>query len=67
MQTPQAFATALLRRAHAEVDGDAPDDAWLVERLGEPVRVVEGEAQALKVTTAADLDRVRTLVAEGAG
>ena len=65
IQTPQAFGGALLRRAHAGASGDAPDDAWLVERLGAPVRVVEGEARAFKVTTAADLARLRALLAAG--
>ena len=62
VQTPQAFAGALLRRAHAAGGDDATDDAQLVERLGEPVMVVEGEPNALKVTTSEDLDRVRSLV-----
>ena len=67
VQTPQAFAARLLRRAHEQVEGDASDDAWLVEHLGAGVRVVAGEAQALKVTTPQDLARVRALLAEGAG
>ena len=62
VQTPQAFAGPLLRRAHAAGGDDATDDAQLVERLGEPVVVVEGEPNALKVTTSDDLDRVRSLV-----
>ena len=61
-QTPQAFDAALLRRAHAAGGDDATDDAQLVERLGEPVWVVEGEPGAMKVTTADDLERVRSLV-----
>ena len=65
VQTPQAFAGPLLRRAHAAGGDDATDDAQLVERLGEPVVVVEGEAHALKVTTTEDLDRVRSLVERG--
>lgn len=67
VQTPQAFSAALLRRAHAAVEGDASDDAGLVERLGAVVRVVEGEARALKVTTAEDLERLRALLAAGEG
>ncbi|MYD64881.1 MAG: 2-C-methyl-D-erythritol 4-phosphate cytidylyltransferase [Chloroflexi bacterium] len=62
VQTPQAFAGPLLRRAHAAGGDDATDDAQLVERLGEPVVVVDGEPNALKVTTSEDLDRVRSLV-----
>ena len=65
VQTPQAFAGPLLRRAHAAADdADALDDAQLVERLGEPVWVVEGEPAALKVTTSGDLARVRALVSQ---
>ena len=65
IQTPQAFDAGLLRRAHATIEGDATDDAALVEQLGAPVRVVEGEPQAFKVTTAEDLERLRLLLADG--
>lgn len=65
IQTPQAFAGDLLRRAHSLDDVDATDDAVLVERLGAPVHVVDGEATNLKVTTSDDLERVRALLARG--
>ncbi len=65
IQTPQAFDAALLRRAHAEIEGDATDDAALVEQLGAPVRVIEGEPRAFKVTTAEDLERLRALIGDG--
>lgn len=58
VQTPQGFSADLLRRAHAQVwEGaeGAPDDAALVEALGEPVATVVGDARAMKVTTAFDL------------
>ncbi|MSQ36668.1 MAG: 2-C-methyl-D-erythritol 4-phosphate cytidylyltransferase [Dehalococcoidia bacterium] len=63
-QTPQAFAGALLRRAHAAEDGgaDATDDAALVERLGEAVWTVEGDPANLKVTAPGDLALVRALL-----
>jgi len=54
VQTPQGFAYALLREAHARGD-DATDDAGLVERLGVPVHVVEGEMTNLKITAPDDL------------
>jgi 2-C-methyl-D-erythritol 4-phosphate cytidylyltransferase/2-C-methyl-D-erythritol 2,4-cyclodiphosphate synthase len=54
VQTPQGFAWRLLREAHARGD-DATDDAGLVERLGAPVHVVEGEMTNLKITEPADL------------
>lgn len=62
-QTPQVFSGDLLRRAHREeASEDATDDAALVERLGERVQVVEGEAAALKVTVAADLEAVQRML-----
>jgi 2-C-methyl-D-erythritol 4-phosphate cytidylyltransferase len=54
VQTPQGFTRALLERAHAG-GASASDDAGLVERLGEPVVVVPGDARAMKVTTPHDL------------
>jgi 2-C-methyl-D-erythritol 4-phosphate cytidylyltransferase/2-C-methyl-D-erythritol 2,4-cyclodiphosphate synthase len=53
-QTPQAFRRSVLRDALA-VTGDATDEAALAERAGHAVRIVEGEASNIKVTTADDL------------
>lgn len=55
VQTPQGFTRDVLRRAHALGDPDATDDALLAERLGERVVIVDGAAEALKVTTPFDL------------
>ncbi|MEE2681555.1 MAG: IspD/TarI family cytidylyltransferase [Planctomycetota bacterium] len=62
VQTPQVFERTLLERAYAQdaIDG-ATDDAMLVERLGEPVVVVEGEGRNIKVTTPEDLELARLL------
>lgn len=57
VQTPQAFAADVLRRAVAS-GADATDCAGLVEAAGGRVKVVEGDARLLKVTTADDLARV---------
>jgi len=57
-QTPQAFRRDVLRAALslAAVDGgDATDEAALVERAGYGVRLVEGEATNIKITTPADV------------
>jgi 2-C-methyl-D-erythritol 4-phosphate cytidylyltransferase/2-C-methyl-D-erythritol 2,4-cyclodiphosphate synthase len=57
-QTPQAFRRDVLQAALAlgERDGiDATDEAALVERGGHLVRLVEGEASNIKITTPADL------------
>ena len=65
IQTPQGFRRGTLERAHenARGGGAATDDAALVERLGEPVLVVEGDPRALKVTTPADLETAARLIA----
>ena len=58
-QTPQAFRIEVLRDAVARgrSGGDATDEAWLAERCGHVVRLVEGDADNFKVTTPADLRR----------
>jgi 2-C-methyl-D-erythritol 4-phosphate cytidylyltransferase len=62
VQTPQVFERGLLERAYAQItagviDGNGvTDDAMLVERLGEAVRVVEGEAMNLKITRPPDVE-----------
>lgn len=63
IQTPQVFDAALLRRAYATVAlAGTTDDASVVERLGEPVLVVEGDARNIKITTQEDLTLVRALM-----
>jgi 2-C-methyl-D-erythritol 4-phosphate cytidylyltransferase len=64
-QTPQIFAAAVLRRAHAEAPaGEAStDDAALVERLGLPVEIVPGHPTNRKITTPEDLAWAETTLA----
>jgi 2-C-methyl-D-erythritol 4-phosphate cytidylyltransferase len=64
-QTPQVFERELLREAHRLAQGEATDDAALVEALGRRVKVFVGSARNLKVTTAADLALAQALLAEG--
>lgn len=61
VQTPQVFEAGLLRRAYAQADLSSTDDAGLVERLGEPVMIVEGDPRNLKITRPVDLHLVRLL------
>jgi 2-C-methyl-D-erythritol 4-phosphate cytidylyltransferase / 2-C-methyl-D-erythritol 2,4-cyclodiphosphate synthase len=63
-QTPQAFRRDVLRDALA-VGGDATDEAALAERAGHPVRIVEGEASNIKITTPEDL-AIATAIAQHA-
>jgi 2-C-methyl-D-erythritol 4-phosphate cytidylyltransferase len=67
IQTPQAFRRAALERA-LDVDdallAAATDDAWLVERAGGTVRVVESTPENFKVTTPHDLRVAELLLGE---
>lgn len=58
VQTPQVFRRAALERAldvNEETLAAATDDAWLLERAGGSVHIVEAMAENLKVTTPTDL------------
>lgn len=64
-QTPQVFRAAWLREAHERAQADGfrgTDDGVLVERLGYPVRLVEGSSENLKVTTVADLAQAEQIL-----
>lgn len=68
IQTPQAFQTEMLREAHrraAEERTEATDDSMLVERLGRPVRVLEGEETNIKITVPQDLLIAEALLRAG--
>lgn len=54
VQTPQGFAAASLRRAHAG-EPEATDDGALVEAIGGRVVVVPGDPENIKLTDAGDL------------
>jgi 2-C-methyl-D-erythritol 4-phosphate cytidylyltransferase len=65
VQTPQAFRAAVLREAHEKARRDGylgTDEAMLVERLGQPVTVVPGLADNVKITTPDDLRRAKATV-----
>jgi 2-C-methyl-D-erythritol 4-phosphate cytidylyltransferase len=58
-QTPQCFRYELLRRAYEQpgaLGADVTDCSALVERLGVAVRVVEGGAHNVKLTTPRDFE-----------
>ncbi len=69
VQTPQVFRRGALERAldvPEEVLARATDDAWLVERMGGRVLVVEAPRENLKVTTPLDFALAELLAARGA-
>ncbi|MEC2057921.1 2-C-methyl-D-erythritol 4-phosphate cytidylyltransferase [Peribacillus psychrosaccharolyticus] len=58
VQTPQAFRVPLLTKAHDIADSEGflgTDDASLLERINEPVIIIEGEYDNIKITTQEDL------------
>jgi 2-C-methyl-D-erythritol 4-phosphate cytidylyltransferase len=70
VQTPQVFRRAALERAldvPGEVLARATDDAWLIERAGGRVGVVESSPENLKVTTSHDLVVAEMLLASRPG
>jgi 2-C-methyl-D-erythritol 4-phosphate cytidylyltransferase len=69
IQTPQAFRRPALEAAldvDAAILAIATDDAWLVERAGGSVRVVESSHANFKVTTPHDLSVAQRILAERA-
>jgi 2-C-methyl-D-erythritol 4-phosphate cytidylyltransferase len=55
VQTPQGFDADVLRRAYDATSDISTDDAGLVERIGETVHSIVGDALAFKITTPHDL------------
>ncbi|MEN2740331.1 2-C-methyl-D-erythritol 4-phosphate cytidylyltransferase [Microbacterium sp. X-17] len=62
-QTPQGFRREILDTAYRVADREYTDDAALVAAAGHQVATVAGDARAFKITTPADLERARSLVA----
>lgn len=62
IQTPQIFERDLLLRAYSQADLSSTDDAGLVERLGEPVVVVQGDPTNIKLTHANELPLLRAIM-----
>jgi 2-C-methyl-D-erythritol 4-phosphate cytidylyltransferase len=65
VQTPQVFRRGALERAldvSEELLAAATDDAWLVERSGGRVIVVDAGGENLKVTTPLDLEMAALLL-----
>jgi 2-C-methyl-D-erythritol 4-phosphate cytidylyltransferase len=52
----------VLGEASDELLAAATDDAWLIERAGGTVRVIESPAENIKVTTATDLELAEVLL-----
>ena len=68
VQTPQGFEKLLLVKAYELLDQDGgavvTDDASLVEALGHPVCIVDGEEKNIKITTPADVKKAEIMMGE---
>jgi len=68
IQTPQVFRWEDIRLAHREAVKhgweQATDDAFLIEKMGIPVRIIKGEDVNIKITTPQDLDIARFLMSK---
>ena len=66
VQTPQVFRYEDIKSAHrraAEEDwGEVTDDAFLMEKIGIPVKVVEGSEKNIKITTKFDIEYAKFLL-----
>ena len=70
VQTPQVFDYELILEAHKRAKKEnfaGTDDASLVERIGHPVKVVEGALDNIKITTPEDLIMAEAILRELGG
>ncbi|MEM6392207.1 MAG: IspD/TarI family cytidylyltransferase [Planctomycetota bacterium] len=69
VQTPQVFRAGVLREAYRTIASQPPegitDDAGLVQRLGHPVWVVEGEPINFKITRPDDARLAEAWLSQG--
>lgn len=64
MQTPQGFKGKLIKNAHKQ-PALGTDDAYLVEAMGEKVRLVMGGISNIKLTTPEDIPKMSYRVGHG--
>lgn len=65
VQTPQTFDGRLLKKAYAQPYRETfTDDASVVEALGSPVTLVEGNRENIKLTTPFDLKIAEALLSD---
>lgn len=63
VQTPQAFKTKLLKKAHEQFLGkNITDDSQLIKLVGGKVAIVEGDEKLRKVTTLEDTYVIKTYI-----
>lgn len=63
VQTPQVFDVAKIKRAYLQdFDPSFTDDAAVLEKTGEKIRMVEGNRENIKITNPEDLFIAQTLL-----
>jgi 2-C-methyl-D-erythritol 4-phosphate cytidylyltransferase len=68
IQTPQGFRYDLIQEAYIRAfkEGiEGTDDAYFVERMGMPVKVIEGSSFNIKITTPEDIALAHYILQEG--
>jgi 2-C-methyl-D-erythritol 4-phosphate cytidylyltransferase len=64
-QTPQTFKYSIIFQAHQKAKADkfyGTDEASLVERMGYPVSIIDGDYNNIKITTVEDLKIVQMIL-----
>ena len=67
-QTPQCFQYEIIIKAHenARMKGhEGTDDAFLVEQMGNPVKIITGSNKNIKITTREDLKLAEVMLQAG--
>jgi len=67
IQTPQIFKYDLVFRAHRDVLRDSPDDAFMVEQIGETVTLFDGDPDNIKITRPIDLKIAESILISNRG
>ena len=66
-QTPQAFTYEKIMEAHERARNEqflGTDDISLIERISQPIEIVEGSVQNIKITNPDDLLRAKWILEE---
>ncbi|HUU41179.1 MAG TPA: 2-C-methyl-D-erythritol 4-phosphate cytidylyltransferase [Desulfatiglandales bacterium] len=68
VQTPQIFRWEDIHQAHQDAVRygweEATDDAFLIEKMGIPIKMIEGEEDNIKITTPKDLEIAQFLISK---
>lgn len=64
VQTPQGFRADIIRNAYNQDIKGSTDDAFLVEKMGGKIKIVEGRYSNIKITTPEDLVLAKEILKE---